>query len=549
MYNNLSKKFNELNSVHTKLQTGYFQLLETHNQKQKENMEQITKLKTMIVNSFSKGHSIANTSHTTANTSFSTTNTSYSAANTSHTTANTSKPQLQPRAQPRTPAQATPGVRNVTSPPVPSTSSQGFNWNSDEGKRIGAFFSKSKIEMNAIKNELRTTQGERETLKRRVIELTTQLETKSKADADTMTAIDKAELLEAELEDLNVRLDKCESDLEAARTELSELKSRNAELEAENESQREKLDADRSVMEDAKKSLASLHEEYQKVQSKLAQSRGALGAQDDALSSGPDTSQTSVDSPVSEKALGKQREVQPPTPADWKKSATTITTLQRAVWRLRQEKVALEKQLSELKQKLQTLEEENTALGIKLHTSADVASELSKLHIAANERSVNTENKLHAVEKELKRANELIALREREKEDLEIATRSVELARQAEFASRIKSLEAELSDLIKARDAALAQIDDWEENRGMWKRWGEAMALRAKQWQEEARKARKPRSVETNVHTKVHWKSLRHSLRLLSLPCTYHLTWEETQPILVRDLTTCLIPTSTVIAM
>ncbi|KAG8742997.1 hypothetical protein FRC10_000567 [Ceratobasidium sp. 414] len=238
----------------------------------------------------------------------------------------------------------------------------------------------------------------------------------------------------------------------------------------------------------------------------------ALKAKDTVSSPHADSSQTSIEVSISEKARGKRPEANIPSAADWEECATLLASLQKEVARLKQERAGLDKyvliwpivgfrallitysrfrELSELRQKLKSKEEENEMLGDKLHTSADLAAELGRLHVAASTRAADAESKLLAAEDELRSTKKLIAVREKEKEDLDAVVRVAEFARRAELASRIGTLEEEIANLIKARDAALAQIDDWQQNRGMWKRWGESMALRAKQWEEEAQKARK----------------------------------------------------------
>ncbi|KAG9126950.1 hypothetical protein FRC07_001283 [Ceratobasidium sp. 392] len=277
------KQHNDLNSAHNQLRAAYSQLEALHNQKTVEYGNQISNLKRTVLGGIGRGHP----------------------------TANTSLPLPQPRiqTQPQTAtssaAQAVTGARAPTSP-VASTSKQAIDWNSDQ---VRNYIVKNKGLLNASQQECAT-------LKHRIAELTAQLDAKSKPDANTVTAIEKAELMEAELEGLHERLDKCEEDLNAAQSELVMAKARNTELASE----------------------------------------------------------------------------------------------------------------------------------IEQHQA---------------------------------------------------------FARQAEFTSRINALEREIVELTKARDAALADIDDWEQNRGMWKRWGEAMALRARQWEEEAQKARKPRSDQAGLHNKV----------------------------------------------
>ncbi|KAG9095775.1 hypothetical protein FRC06_009432 [Ceratobasidium sp. 370] len=367
---------------------------------------------------------------------------------------------------------------------------------SDQAKSVTTYIAKHKELVIASQNECAT-------LKNRIAELTAQLEAKSKPDINTVTAIEKAELMEAELQDLHERLDKYEEDLNAAQSELATAKARNAELENEIEQQQAKANSDHAMMAKAHSHITSLHNEYKKMRDELLLAQKALKAKDAALSPYADAPQTSVDVSISEKARGKRPEVGAPSAADWEETATLLASLQKDVARLKQERAALDKELSELRRKLKSKEEENEVLGDKLHASADLAAELSRLHVAANTRASDAENKLLTAEHELRRTKELIAVREKEKEDLQIAVRVTEFARQADFASRISALEKEIADLTEARDAALAQIDVWEQNRGMWKRWGETMALRAKQWEEEAQKARKPRGSETSLTSKV----------------------------------------------
>jgi pyruvate-formate lyase len=56
--------------------------------------------------------------------------------------------------------------------------------------------------------------------------------------------------------------------------------------------------------------------------------------------------------------------------------------------------------------------------------------------------------------------------------------------------TRIVQLEAQLAETTRVRDEALAQAEVWQENRNKWKRWGEVMALQAKQWEDEVSKAK-----------------------------------------------------------
>lgn len=58
------------------------------------------------------------------------------------------------------------------------------------------------------------------------------------------------------------------------------------------------------------------------------------------------------------------------------------------------------------------------------------------------------------------------------------------------YQAQVSKLESDLENVTRARDEALVQLDSWEQNRNSWKRWGEIMALRAKQWEDEALKAR-----------------------------------------------------------
>ncbi|KAG8692862.1 hypothetical protein FRC09_010908, partial [Ceratobasidium sp. 395] len=468
----LLKQYNDLNSIHNQLKATHIQLEAAHNQKSVEYRDQIGRLKKAVLNNLGKGHPTANTSLPLPQT----------------------RTQTQPQVAANTSVQVATETRIPTSP-VASTSRQTIQWTSDQGKSIASYIAKQKDLLNASQRECTT-------LKNRIAELTTQLEAKSKLDVNTVTAIEKAELMEAELEGLHERLDKCEEDLNAAQSELAAAQSRNTELANEVEGYQAKADSDHTMMADAHSQIASLHEEYTKAQNELLRVKKVLKEKDARLSSYTDTSQTSVDVSISDKALGKRPEVYVPTATEWEKSATLLASLQKEVARLKQERIILDKELLGLRQKLKTKEDENKTLGDKLHTSADLAAELGKLHVAANARSAETHGKLLAANKELQRAKELIALREKEKEDTQIAMRVAESARQAEFLSRISELEKEITELTKARDSALAEIDDWEQNRGMWKRWGEAMALRARQWEAEAQKARKPRSDQASLHNK-----------------------------------------------
>ncbi|CAE6422264.1 hypothetical protein BN14_00852 [Rhizoctonia solani AG-1 IB] len=66
------------------------------------------------------------------------------------------------------------------------------------------------------------------------------------------------------------------------------------------------------------------------------------------------------------------------------------------------------------------------------------------------------------------------------------------LTKLAEHQTRIVQLEAQLAETTRVRDEALAQAEVWQENRNKWKRWGEVMALQAKQWEDEVSKAKTP---------------------------------------------------------
>ncbi|KAG8681473.1 hypothetical protein FRC08_015625, partial [Ceratobasidium sp. 394] len=392
-FQQLLKQHNELNSTHNQLKLAYGQLEAAHTQQTVEYRDQISRLKRTVLNNLGKGHPTANTSLPLPQTRTPT--------------------QIQPRASTVTAAQTIARARVPTSP-IASTSKQAIRWNPEQIKYVTTDIVKHKELLNASRNECLT-------LKNRIAELTTQLEAKSKPDINTVTAIEKAELMEAELEGLHERLDKCEEDLNAAQSELATAKARNAELAGEMEQQQAKANSDRVTMAKAHSHITSLHNEYKKMRDELLLAQKALKAKDATLNPYPDSSRTSVDVSISEKVRGKRPEVHAPTAADWEETAILLASLQKDVARLKQERTALDKELSELRQKLKSREEENEALGVKLHGSADLAAELSRLHVAANTRASDAESKLLAVEDELRSTKELIALREKEKADLQIA--------------------------------------------------------------------------------------------------------------------------------
>ncbi|CUA76659.1 hypothetical protein RSOLAG22IIIB_02126 [Rhizoctonia solani] len=347
-----------------------------------------------------------------------------------------------------------------------------IDWQSEGGKQVSAYLIKQRETLAAYQREC-------ESLKSRVKELTAQLEAKNRPDTETITAIEKAELMEAELEGLHGRLAKCEDDLEKAQAELEEANSRNQQLTKETADLRKENAQQRGVLAKARFQVVSLQNRCDTAERDLASARESpRGRSIDITSPGRSTGERSV--------------VYIPTATELERSAALLTSLQNDVSRLNREKSAIEQEITKLKESLMAKEEENQVIGGKLRQSAELAAELGKLHLAANSRAATAEEKLLDIQKEMQELKVLMELKARENKatqsTAQIASGLAKLAEQ----SRVTQLEAQLAEVTRVRDKAIVQSEIWQENRNSWKRWGELMALRAKQWEDEASKAKTP---------------------------------------------------------
>ncbi|KAL5641334.1 hypothetical protein ACGC1H_001726 [Rhizoctonia solani] len=364
--------------------------------------------------------------------------------------------------------------------------SPAIDWQSEGGKQVSAYLFKQR-------DTLATYQKECESLKSRVKELTTQLEAKDRPDAETVTAIEKAELMEAELEGLHGRLARCEDDLEKAQTELNAANLRNQQLSKETAELRKEGAQQRSALAKARFQTASLQNRCDTAERDLASARESLKAKDEAIKANARSPRGRSVDPSSPGRSNRERSmVYVPTAAELEQSATLLTSLQNDVIRLNREKSAIEQEIAKLKESLKAKEEENQVIGGKLRQSAELASELGKLHLAANSRAEAAEEKLLDIQKEMQELKELMQAQARENKAMQntasIASGLTKLAEQ----SRIAQLESQLAEVSRVRDKALAQSEIWQENRNSWKRWGELMALRAKQWEDEVSKVKTP---------------------------------------------------------
>ncbi|EUC66883.1 ATG16 domain protein [Rhizoctonia solani AG-3 Rhs1AP] len=371
--------------------------------------------------------------------------------------------------------------------------SPAIDWQSEGGKQVSAYLIKQR-------DTLATYQKECESLKSRVMELTTQLEAKDRPDAETVTAIEKAELMEAELEGLHGRLAKCEDDLEKAQTELNAANLRNQQLSKETAELRKEGAQHRSALAKARFQTASLQNRCDTAERDLASARESLKAKDEAIKANARSPRgRSVDLSSPGRSAGERSMVYIPTAAELEQSAALLTSLQNDVIRLNREKSAIEQEIAKLKESFKAKEEENQVIGGKLRQSAELASELGKqvepaksLHLAANSRAEAAEEKLLDIQKEMQELKELMQVQARENKSMQNTTNIASgLTKMAEQ-SRIAQLESQLAEVSRVRDKAMAQSDIWQENRNSWKRWGELMALRAKQWEDEASKVKTP---------------------------------------------------------
>ncbi|KAJ1311519.1 hypothetical protein OPQ81_010004 [Rhizoctonia solani] len=387
---------------------------------------------------------------------------------------------------PMSPAQALPNISTVSS--GAGAKSPVIDWQSESGKQVSAYLMKQR-------ETLAMYQRECESLKSRVKDLTTQLEAKSHPDAEAVTAVEKAELMEAELEGLHGRLAKCEEDLEKARADLEAANLRNQELTKETEQLKKEATQQRGALAKAQLGIVSLQNRCNTAERDLASARDSLKAKDEAIRANARSPRgPSIDLPSPSKSAGERTMIYIPTPAELEQSAALLTSLQNEVSRLNREKSAIEQEIATLKTSLKTKEEENQVLGGKLLQSAELASELGKLHLAANSRAEAAEEKLLDIQKEMQELKELMDVQAQENKAAQntanIASGLTKLAEQ----SRIAQLETQLAEITRVRDKAIAQSEIWQENRNSWKRWGELMALRAKQWEEEVSKMKAPLS-------------------------------------------------------
>ncbi|KDN50261.1 hypothetical protein RSAG8_01597, partial [Rhizoctonia solani AG-8 WAC10335] len=359
-----------------------------------------------------------------------------------------------------------------------------IDWQSEGGKQVSAYLIKQR-------ETLATYQKECESLKSRVKELTAQLEAKDRPDAETMTAIEKAELMEAELEGMHGRLARCEDDLEKARTELEAANLRDQQLSKENADLKREAAQQRNALAKARFSIASLQNRCDTAERDLTSARESLKAKDEAIKANARSPRgPPIDLPSPSRSAGQRSMVYVPTATELEQSAALLTSLQKDVSRLNREKSAIEQGIAQLKEALKTKEGENQVIGGKLRQSAELAAELGKLHLAANSRAQAAEEKLLDIQKEMQELKELMEVQARENNAMQS---TANIARQ----SRITQLESQLAEVSRVRDKAIAQSEIWQENRNSWKRWGELMALRAKQWEDEASKAKTPLSMDT----------------------------------------------------
>ncbi|KAH7345070.1 hypothetical protein B0J17DRAFT_702573 [Rhizoctonia solani] len=408
---------------------------------------------------------------------------------------------------PISPAQQLPNVSITSS--SSGVKSPIIDWQSESGKQVSVYIMKQR-------ETLLTCQRECESLKSRVKDLTAQLEAKNRPDAETVTAIEKAELMEAELEGLHGRLTKCEDDLEKARAELGAANLQNQQLSKGTVDSRKEAAQQRAAMAKVRFEIASLKNRCETAERDLASARASLKAKDEAIKANARSPRgRSVDLPSPSRSAGERTMVYIPTAIELEQSATRLVSLQNDVSRLNREKSAIEqlvyinlftiggiqtegfREITQLKAFLKAQEEENQALGGKLRQSAELASELGKLHLAANSRAEAAEEKLLDIQKEMQELKELMEIQARENNAMQnTASIASGLIKLTEHQSRITQLESQLAEITRVRDKAIAQCEIWKENRNSWKRWGELMALRAKQWEDEVSKAKTPHATD-----------------------------------------------------
>ncbi|KAG8763477.1 hypothetical protein FRC11_003166 [Ceratobasidium sp. 423] len=318
---------------------------------------------------------------------------------------------------PISPAQVLPNISSASS--IPVVKSPVLDWQSESGKQVSAYIMKQRETLGIYQREC-------DSLKSRVKDLTTQLEAKNRLDTETVTAIEKAELIEAELEGLQEQLSKCEEELEKARTELQAANERNQRLTKDTVALKEAIAQQRGALTKAQFGLMTLQNRCNTAERDLASARESLKAKDEAIKANARSPRSpSTDLPGPSKSAGGRSLVYVPTVAELEKSAALLTSLQNDVLRLNREKSTIEQEIAKLKESLKSKEEENQTLGGQ---------------------------------------------------------------------SRIAQLESQLAEIAHVRDKAIAQSEIWQQNRNSWKRWGELMALRAKQWEEEVSKAKTPHS-------------------------------------------------------
>ncbi|KAF8609692.1 hypothetical protein BDV93DRAFT_151774 [Ceratobasidium sp. AG-I] len=334
---------------------------------------------------------------------------------------------------------------SLSSSAGPSTTTVAIDWNSEQGRVFLKLLQQSKELLVASQNE-------NATLKSRVIDLTTQLEAKSQPDTEVITAIEKAELMEAELE--GVRLDQCEEDLQKAQSELATAKANNEQLARD-------IATYRSTEASTEKTLEIYYNQFTELQAKCLKTENELSAAKQLLTAKGVVSQSFDE-----------------LKAEWEH------TPEAAVAQISREKAVTEKEVMRLTELLDTNEQENNHLRGKLVKSAELASELSRLHLAANERSEASEAKLILAQEELQGLRQHSTIQQKDYADV----RSI--ADIAKYKSQVTTLEAKLAEATRIRENAVVQAKSWERNRDSWKRWGELMALRAQQAEEEAQKAR-----------------------------------------------------------
>ncbi|CAE6407687.1 unnamed protein product [Rhizoctonia solani] len=426
---------------------------------------------------------------------------------------NTLKAKLASSQRTQTPGAAASSSPLPSAPPLPNISvvssgsatkpSGTIDWESESGKQVSAYLMKQR-------ETLAMYQKECESLKKRVADLTTQLENKNRPTDEAVTAIEKAELMEAELEGLHTRLAKCEDDLEKARADLGTANSQNQQLVKELADLKEwagfnfkdncmlipnrKTVQQRTVLGKAQFHITSLQNRCNTAEQDLASARESLKAKDEVIRANARSPRgASIDLPGSTRSPGGLSMVYVPTASELEQSAVLLTSLQSDVSRLNREKSAAEQEINKLKSSLKSKEDENQTLGSKLLQSAELASELGKLHLAANSRAESAEEKLLDIQNEMQELKELMEAQAQEDKAMQNTAKiASELTKSVEYRSRIVQLELQLAETTRVRDEALAQADVWQENRNKWKRWGEMMALQAKQWEDEVSKAKTP---------------------------------------------------------